>query len=366
MDKKEYKKQRFEDYMKRNYPNEYDLIDIGSIWDSELSWKENKRIIEDRIDILSRKEVKKKELDNDREMEGEHHKNINKKIEEKAEKEFEMSLKSISKGSSGVLEEIYLMPKEMTKMVANGNSKGLILHGGEGCGKTYSVIQGFKEVGAEFKLLRGHTTPLEFYSFLQKNKNENILIDDIDILDNKIIVNMLKAGLDDNTRLVQYHSSSPRLRVPNKFIFNGTITIILNKIPDNPDFRAVKSRVLHYKLDLDYKTKIKAITELAKKDYEGVGKKTRMKIARWIKKNTDEATTNLNLRLLFQLFEMYKHDKSKWKKMGEKIIETDEKLKFIIETEKEYKTEKAIKKFEEAGYGSRASYFRYKRKIKNH
>lgn len=281
------------------------------------------------------------------------------KAEEQAEIEFEKTLKRIEQDkTTNIIEEYYYIPKQFAKMVANGNSKGLILYGECGCGKSYNVMRAFRESEKEFVYLSGHITNLELYHFLFKNRSKNIILDDINILDNEINLNMLKSCLNDNSGIVSYNSSSAKLRVPNKFIFEGTICLLLNKKPrDNASLKAVESRVLNYELKLSYKDKIKIIFELAKTDYKTISQEKRMEIVKWIKDNTNEATNNFNLRVLFHLYEMFLFDNKNWKKLGEKILVKNEELNWIIQglhyNEWCSKTGKSVK-----------TYYRYKDRLK--
>ncbi len=256
------------------------------------------------------------------------------------------------------IEETYFVIKQFAKIVANRNAKGLIVYGECGTGKSHSVIRAFREAGKEFVYLSGHITPLKLYEFLFYNQNKNIILDDINILDNEINLNMLKSCLNDNSRVVHYYTSSTKLKVPSKFIFNGTITLLLNKKPsDNENLRAVESRVLVYELKLSYKDKIKIMFELAKQDYKDLTKEERLKIVEWIKDNTSRATKNLNLRVLFQIFEIYRFDKKNWEKLAKKIIVKDEELELIIQGLN-------WKEWCEITGKSRRTYFRYKENIK--
>jgi len=242
-------------------------------------------------------------------------------------------------------------------MIADKKARGFLLFGKAGLGKTYSVIRAFREVKTNFVLLAGHITSLEFYHFLFENRNKHIVLDDVNVLDNEQNLNMLKACLSDNSRVVQYHTTSSKLKVPNKFLFNGSIVLLLNVVPKKSEsLKAVESRILTYELKMDYKTKIQIIFELAKQPYKEIERDKRFKIAKWIKNNTNEATENLNLRLLFNCYEFYRFDCENWIKLAEKIIKTNEELYLIVQglVERDW--------CEKTGL-SRRSYYNYKEKL---
>jgi len=254
-----------------------------------------------------------------------------KRIEREAEEEFNKSLDAIeNKQTTGLIEELYYIPKQFTKMVGKGNSRGLLLWGEAGLGKTYSVIKALKEIKKEFVLLTGHITSLELYNFLYENREKIIILDDINFLDNETNLNLLKSCLSENSNIVQYHTTSNKLRVPNKFIFNGKLIILLNSLPTKTEsFKAVESRILNYELKFEYKTKIKLIYELSRQKYKKLSEEERQKVVRWIKENTSKATKNLNLRLLFQLYEVYLFSKEDFNKLSSKIVKTDRELLLI-------------------------------------
>jgi len=204
---------------------------------------------------------------------------------------------------------------------------------------------------------QGHITSLELYNFLYENRNEHIVFDDVNILDNENNLNMLKACLNSNSRVVSYHTTSNKLKVPNKFLFSGSITILINEKSNNSEsLRAVESRVLNYELKMSYEDKMKILYELSKQDYEGLNLEERQEIVKWLKENTSKATLRLNLRLLFQIYEIYKFNKENWKYLASKIIIHDENKELIVQglNYKEWceKTGKHI-----------ATYYRYKKEM---
>ncbi len=336
-------------------------FDICSHIDNELNFYENKKILKQKISELYpidiTIDVHKKNLVLEEKDEFKFNQKL-KEFEIEAEKEFEKSLDKIeSDETSNLIEEIYYIPKQFVKMVANGNARGLLLWGEAGLGKTYSVIRAFKEAKKDFVMLSGHITSMELFHFLFEHRKKNIVLDDVNVLENEQNLNMLKASLNDNLRVVQYHTSSKRLRVPNKFLFEGSLIVLLNNVPRKTEsLKAVESRILNFELKADYKTKIKIIYELAKQNYKSLSKEERFKIVKWIKKNTSEATENLNLRLLFSIYEMRLFDKENWKKLASKIICNNEELQMILNGMGEKEWCKITQRH-------RATYYKYKQKL---
>jgi len=362
---------RLENFIKKKLKDDYDKFDISAHIDKSISYHENKRILREKIDLLFPidKKIDRARIQTDKDIE-EHLNQLQlEKIEEKAEQDFKKSLEKIEKDkTTSPIENIYAIPKNYIKMVAKKFARGLILYGDFGMGKTYLVLKSYKEINENFILLRGHITSLELYHILFKNRDKNLVFDDVNILDNEKNLNMLKACLDENSRLVQYHSSQ-KMSIPSQFTFDGTITLILNDIPKrNKDLQAMKSRILSYNFNFDWKTKIKLIFELAKQEYKGLSKEERQEIAKWIKDNTSPATENLSLRLLFQVYQIYKYarkEKLDWKKLSKRLIKNNKMLEIVQELlERHTKVTDAEREFIDEGYGSRAKFYRLKRMLK--
>jgi len=281
--------------------------------------------------------------------------------EEQAELQLRKTLKDIKTNSTtDILEKIYVKPKQYAKMVANGNSRGFLLWGKTGLGKTYAIFRAFEEIGKEFTYLSGHITPLELYQFLFKNKDQHIILDDVNILDNEINLNMLKSCLSDKPSIVNYNTSSPRLKVPDKFHFTGTITLLLNSKPNiTEDLEAVEGRILTYELKLSYKDVLSVLMEIAKQDYKDIKAEERQEIIKWIAESTNEATDNLNLRTLFQIYEMFRFDKENWKELAKPQLKTDVYMDLIIQGIHSWNWGEKTGK-------SQATYYRYKKKLEDH
>lgn len=325
---------QIQEFVKKRYDEvSLDYKTFSGDIDMEITYAENKRIISEDLDKILPRVVKKPNVDEMKHIEQEQHQKQILEFEKQAELEFNRALDKIGgQETTETIDDVYFIPKQYTKMVALGFSRGFLLYGKAGIGKTYSVIKAYKEAGKEFIMLSGHITALELYHFLFEHRTENIVLDDVNILETEQNLNLLKSCLSDNSRVVSYHTSSSRLRVPNKFVFDGTITLLLNKIPKEAEsLKAVESRILTYELKMDYRTKIKIIFELAKQDYKEINQEDRQMIAKWIKDNTSEATENLNLRLLFLCYEFFRFDKENWIKLAQRTIKNDELIQLIVQ-----------------------------------
>lgn len=259
------------------------------------------------------------------------------KVEKEADKEFEKVMKTISTSpTTDKLEEMYKVIKNFTKMVIRGHKKGFLLFGEAGIGKTYNIIKAIKEEDKKLNLFSGHITSLELYHYLYEHRKENIILDDVNILENEQNLNLLKACLGE-TGIVQYNTTSTKLKVPNKFKFEGSLIILLNGVPENsPSLNAVESRVLFYEMKMNYHEKIEVLKELSKNPYKKLKEKERQEIMSWIISNTNEATDNFSLRTLNTCYEFYLYDKENWKDLALTILTKKYEVQLILKGLSEY------------------------------
>jgi hypothetical protein len=146
--------------------------------------------------------------------------------------EFEQEIeKIINTKTSEELEKLYFKPNEYIKMVVEGVEKGLLLYGESSLGKTYRVKKVLTELGkkegTDYFIISGHITPLQFYCKMCMAKDKLICFDDVNILESKINLNMLKAALNENSHgRVEYHTTRTMPEgIPESFIFTGKVII---------------------------------------------------------------------------------------------------------------------------------------------
>jgi hypothetical protein len=363
------------DYVKKRYDEvsmDYKTFD-GDI-DTDLSYLEQKNITQEYLDKVLPRVIPKLKRESsmgkqqEKQLQEQARQEEFKKIEIQAKLKFEEQLEKIANTPNSVLlDKLYYVPKTFIKMVLDRKSRGLLLYGEAGLGKTFNVkralIDNNLKEGIDFNFVSGHITPMSFYKKLFYNKDRLLILDDINILESKINLNMLKASLSDN--LVEY-SSSVLKDVPNQFSFTGQIIILLNDKPKNSEhLKAVESRILSYFLEMDYETKIQILYDIAKANYEGITPQERQELVKWIKENTNQSTKNLSIRLLFMVFEFYKFDKDNWKVLASSYVQNDEYTNLMIQTLKETPSLKeAEMKFCEVTHLSQRSFWRHYSKLK--
>lgn len=345
-------------------------FDIHAEIDKTLSSGENKSILREKIKILlgefsDVENMKKKEAEVMTTEQYTFHLNTIKKEQEKQAKlEFENSLEQIGKQKETLLlEQKFYLLREYVKMVCAGNQTGLVIQGEAGLGKSYSVLKTLKESGREFVYATGYTTPLQLYQFIYDNREKIIFFDDTkNIFKSEAGLEILKAALysPTGTRLVRYNSSTTKLSAPSEFVFEGGIVVAVNDLnrKNSEDLKAVIDRVLYYEVKFSYEEKLQIIADLIKMPYKDLLETDRKAIFDFLRNNTSPATTNINFRLLFKLFEIFRYDKIQFEKLARELIFTDELTELTLNCLKKHSVVKeAEREFcEKTGFSGRYFY----------
>jgi len=351
---------------------ETDLIDFEALVDETLSYQENKEIIANEIKKLKPNAFIKME---DIKAIAETNEMIyNEYVNEQMRIEFENALEEIKKKQTPELEKYFMELKEMVKAVVKTNLNGLIVYGPAGWGKSFQVLTTLHEMGLKEKedyvYISTHTAPLELYNTLYKFRDRIVILDDVErLLENLTTLGILKSALWSpvGKRYVYWYSTTDKLEAPPQFEFTGKIIILMNRIPDNRYKEIVDSllsRVLVYKLEFDYETKIKAIYEFAKVV------EIPLDIVDFVRENVSETSKKLNFRTLIQLKEIYQYYNGidEWKKIAKKMLEDDEEdeiMKIVYEIiQKPIPVKEQVREFIERTGMSRRTFFYIKKKVK--
>jgi len=329
-----------QDYVKKRFnevDKDYKTFDL--LIDDTLTYIEQKNILDKELETLLPAVIPKlkRECSIEEQKVKEQQEEMIKVEQEKQEAEikarFEKELENITKDSAE-LEKLYYYPIQYIEMVANKNAKGLLLYGETSLGKSYRVKEVLKRLGKkDYLFVSGHITPMKFYSKMYQAKDDLVIFDDVDILNNIIILNMIKAGLNENSgNVVEYHTSK-KMDIPSSFVFNGQMIILLNAIPEkNEHLKAIESRILKYNLKFTREEILKIIFEIAhKKEIENTTTKERIEVAKFLRDNTNRATKNLNIRLYLQAIDFLRWNKEDWKGLTLQQIQNDEYSTLIIE-----------------------------------
>jgi len=137
------------------------------------------------------------------------------------------------------IEDRFSILEEVTRGVAQGQVRSLIVSGAPGIGKSAGIIKILDHESlvnnvSYNKISGGIVSAYQLYQVLYENQEPNsvLVLDDSDqILYNDACINLLKAALEsgNSPRMISYHSDSVLdLGLPKSFEFQGQIIFITN------------------------------------------------------------------------------------------------------------------------------------------
>jgi len=248
------------------------------------------------------------------------------------ESEFKKSLEKMQNNNS-VLQKLYWLPKKYIEVVANPNNDiyGLIFTGQAGTSKSYSTIQTLNEVGAEYVYFSGYTTPLGLYEFLYKNKEagKTIVFDDtFGILNNtNSVMIMLNALYGSAGKRKISWSSSKTKNIPQEFIFEANVILIINEVPANIGTDLINSRSLHYRFEFNNYEMLSIMKAIANLKHPTLSKAQRIEIINFMEENVDETTKSFDLRTQSKIENLYQFSNEIWKDLAMPLVQSrNEKL----------------------------------------
>jgi hypothetical protein len=292
--------------------------------------------------------------------------------EQHYKEEFEKAIEEIKEKKTPEIDKYFSTLKELIKITINGENNALCLVSEGGLGKTYQIFKTLSELNLklnqDYIYISSHITPLELYHILYNHLDKIIILDDVEhLLDNITTIGILKSATWSavDKRIINYYTTSEKLKAPSEFEFKGKIIMCLNKIPETNKeiIESLLSRIITYRLKFDYQTKIQIFYEIAKIlniDFELID---------FIKENTNEATENLNFRTLIQLnwiYKYYKNNNGDWKPLIKEFLseKKDDILEVVLELIKSGKSVKEqVRLFKETVGLSERTFYRYKSKL---
>jgi hypothetical protein len=226
-------------------------------------------------------------------------------------------VKLVVSGSRSV-RECFATMAELSLVVANKHSNSLLIRGPGGTGKTFTVLETLKGKDKPFALLRGYSTPVQFYNFVYDNRNGLIVVDDCDEVFSDITgLNILKAVLDtSDVRDVSWLSSSGIPRVPS-FQFRGRIIFLTNLSLErlSSHMEALLTRILVYSLDLSPKEILAQMKFIAKtSQYKTSTLQERRRVVSFLEQNISQIP-GFNLRHYVKALDLLIYSKSRWRKL---------------------------------------------------
>lgn len=349
--------QKVKEFIDNKTDFDSDTIDVEHHVDSSLSLTENLNQIKSLL-LVTPLNTEKAE----QEIKEEYYKHI----QEEREKELE----KIKNSSSPDIDKYFSKLEKFINVLLKSKNTCLFELGDPALGKSYNTIRILKKENVPFKSKSGNITPLELYNFLyeiERSEAEVVIFDDTQsLVANVQSMSLLMEAMwsIDNIRMLNWNSSTKKLIAPKEFQFTKKIIFIMNDVPNTVMMDVLLTRTIVYDINFDYKTRINLMYEIAKLKHEKLNTEQRMEIVDFIKDNSDESTLGLNLRLQKKIEEIYIYEKESWKDLGLILMKKDENLREILSIiNNSVSMKEAEKLFIQKGLGSRATFYRYKKRL---
>lgn len=342
---------------------ELDTYDYVAKWDSSLSKEENYSAIRQDLKGLSPNPP-------------EHNRDEQEHFEAKMmseEREFllEQQLKDFEQIKSSTTPDLDRFYHDYTDMVdiliESKEIHSLVVLGTGGVGKTFKAIQHLATKEKSFSIHNGNISALELYHILYENrKGSFVIFDDTQaLLQNKQAMSLLLSALytaSGKTRIVEWRTTSKKLRVPPIFEFESKVVFIANEVPKN--IQPLLSRCFNIEVSFTHSELLKIMYEIAKLPHSKLKKEERFEVVDWLRDNTDETTKDFNLRLQKKVELVYLHKHSRWKELASTFVTKDETLALVKKIcEEQASAKDQVKAFCEQGLGSRAYFYEMKNKL---
>lgn len=229
--------------------------------------------------------------------------------------------KNVTLGSASIaptVERKFEALEALLDVVIRGESNGILICGGPGIGKSYTVEESLRRHRAQYASLKGYSANLEFYQFLHANRNKLVFIDDADsVFGDLITLNILKAILETRpNRQVSWLTTSNQQTAPPSFTFTGKVIFVTNLTVErmNQHMQALMSRILFVNFDVTRPELLRRIRLIARNsDYKRMPRDERMMIARFVIDN-ELQVKDLSLRTLIHSYDLYLHDPLQWRR----------------------------------------------------
>jgi len=205
----------------------------------------------------------------------------------------------------------------------------LVCSGDYGMGKSYRIIEFVDDNEVDYAYVQSYATPLSFYKILHENKDKKMIIfDDVNSIDHKIIVGLLKSacwGVLNGEREVSYYTTSDvmeREGLPEKFELKANIVLVFNDKFEG--YASIVNRGVCIDFNFSFDEKMKIFEEM--KEEVGIDEE----ILEYIGRISDLTTRNLSIRSLVILSKL-KDKGFDWKAFAKEILNTNEDKKVLIE-----------------------------------
>ena len=335
-----------------------DLVDTEQIWDTTLSPSENLREFKRILQINDK-------IQNVRDEQEKFNEELQQAEKQMIRKKFEETIQQIKNSNIAELTTYYNTLNSYTEtLIRNNKINGLIIIGKRGMGKTFNLIMKLENLKVEgYNIIKGHISPLSVFKTLYQNKENGVIIFDdiIGLLKNEEILSLLLGATDYDNRTVKWISSKTLMDLPNSFVFNGKIIILLNHIEQSNEFlNALKDRCYTISLNFSNEEIIQMLYIIANK--RGIS----YEVVDFLKEMNRASLQNLSLRTLDKTQNIYQtyNNNGDWKGLAREMLEYDDVEDVFIEIvgDRQSVKEQVREWIERTGY-SRRQFFYLKKQL---
>lgn len=235
------------------------------------------------------------------------------------------------------IEDTYASMEDLIIAVANNTVNSLIISGGAGLGKSYTVNKVLTELGVDFVSHSGNLRGTHLFRLLWENRlpGQVIVIDDADEILHEIMpMNLLKNSLElKPSRRVGWGSErtlrdTEEDKIPRYFDYQGSIIFLTNEnIHDtiksgnklSVHLAALESRSLVLDLNIktkkEYMIKIKQTVKAGMLKNQGISDEMSDEILQFIEDNLDRMR-ELSLRAVEKISRLTKANPLNWKRLA--------------------------------------------------
>jgi hypothetical protein len=238
--------------------------------------------------------------------------------------------------------EKYESMETLIEAVSANTVNSLVIAGGAGLGKSYTVNKVLQEVNSGeygYVFHRGYLKATHLFRLLWENRmaGQVIVLDDCDIWHDETSLNMLKAALElKTTRRIGWGSEKEFLDedgevIPRYFDYEGSIIFLTNLAihdliaaggKNAPHLTAIDSRSLVLDLGIktkrEYMIKIKQTIESGMLKEKGLDEFEEQLILRFMEENIN-SLRELSLRMAEKIASLYLLDNVKWKTLAKTV-----------------------------------------------
>ena len=239
---------------------------------------------------------------------------------------------------SARIRETYEAMDELVQAVAANTVNSLVIAGGAGLGKSYTVNKTLQKVNQGdygYVFHRGYLKATHLFRLLYENrfKGQVVVLDDCDLWHDETALNILKAALElKPTRRIGWGSEKVFLdedgeEIPRYFDFEGSVIFLTNlSVRDliasgsknAPHLAAIESRSLLLDLKIktkeEYMIKIKQTLEGGMLRDIGITKPQEEEIVSFMEDNI-EKLSDVSLRMIEKIAALYKAKPESWMKI---------------------------------------------------